>query len=79
MLSIGIIDMNKNLSSEENDDAVLSCSDSFEEEFSKYCQSGLDNYTLNAKARRRIEDLLEDKKLNEDFDDFDDFMTLTVK
>ena len=68
-VSIGVINMKK-ISSEEKDDAVLSSSDTFAEEFSEYFKSSPGNYLLNAKARRRIEDLLDDKKLKADFDDF---------
>jgi len=66
--------MKKKLNSEKNDNTVSSCSDNnaFDEEFSADLNNSGD-YLLNIKTRRKIEDLLEDKKLKDEFDDFIEF------
>lgn len=63
--------MKKKLNAEKNDPNVSSSpdDDAFDEEFSAYLNDSGD-YTLNIQTRRKIEDLLENKKLKDEFDDF---------
>tara|TARA_R100000805_G_C3503221_1_gene32439 strand:+ start:143 stop:334 length:192 start_codon:yes stop_codon:yes gene_type:complete len=63
--------MKKQISPEEDDDEEDD--DTFDEKFGNYFKSSPDNYLSNAKARRRIEELLEDKKFKDDFDDYLEF------
>jgi hypothetical protein len=66
--------MKKKSDSEKDDNTVSSCPDinAFDEEFSTYL-NGSGDYSLSIKTRRKIEDLLDDKKLKDEFDDFMEF------
>jgi len=66
--------MNKNVNSEKNDDFILNIMDEdFDQDLDEYSKNNSGEYLLSAKTRRRIENLLEDRKLKDELDDFIEF------
>ena len=66
--------MKQKINSEKDDDVDASDLDGdvFDEEISAYF-GNFSDCSLTTKRRRQIEDLLEEKKLKDEFDDFIDF------